>query len=130
MSRREEDKLCKAPIKVILGGKEHNIEPLVIRDSRVWRGKVAEALGQLPRYTTVTTDDVDAFGGALKKLLVEMPDLVITLFFEYAKGLDKDMIEGLATDAEISKAFEEVVATAFPLTQTLLGVLGKTTVQQ
>ena len=45
MPRTEEEKLCKAAIVVVLGGKEYQIEPLVIRDSRVWRGQVAKALG-------------------------------------------------------------------------------------
>jgi hypothetical protein len=129
MARSDEDKLCKAPIKVVLGGKEFDIAPLVIRDSRVWRGKVTAALGQLPRYTQVTTDDGDAFESALKKLLVEMPDMVVDLFFEYARGLDREKIEAMATDAEMAKAFEEVVAVAFPLTGSLLGVLARTTNQ-
>ena len=128
--RTEEDKLCKAPIEVVLGGKKYQIDPLVVRDSRGWRGKVATALGQLPQHTKVTTDDGEAFADALRALLVTMPDMVVDLFFGYARGLNREEIEAVATDAEIAKAFEEVVAVAFPLTGSLLGVLGRTTNQQ
>jgi len=128
--RTEEDKLCKAPIEVVLGGAKYQVKPLVIRDSRVWRGKVAEELGMLPRHSKATTDDDDAWATAMNMMLKEMPDKVIDLFFEYAKDLNKDEIEAVATDAEIAKAFEEVVAVAFPLTGSILGVLGKTTKQQ
>ena len=117
MERTEEDKLTQAPIVVILGGKEHNIAPLVIRDSREWRKKVISLIAPLPGLSKVTTDDMDSFEEALKTLLVTMPDQVIELFFDYAKDLSQEEIELVATDAEMAKAFEEVVAVAFPLAQ-------------
>jgi len=121
--RTEEDKVCHAAITVTLGGKEHQICPLVIRDSRVWRKEVAEALAQLPRYASVTTDDPDAFGSAMTAMLVDMPDTVADLFFGYAKDLNREEIEGVATDTELAQAFQEVISIAFPLVESLSGVL-------
>ena len=124
MTRTEEEKVCKAPIVVVLGGKEYQIEPLVIRDSRVWRGEVAKALGQLPKYAKVTSDDPEGFEQAMKVMLVENPEQVLDLFFSYAKSLDRDEIEDVASDAEIATAFEEVAAVAFPLAGSLIKLLG------
>jgi hypothetical protein len=121
--RTEEDKVCRATIMVMLGGKEHQICPLVIRDSRIWRKGVAEALAQLPRYASITTEDPDAFGAAMLAMLVDMPDTVADLFFGYAKDLNREEIEAVATDAELAQAFKEVTSIAFPLVESLSGVL-------
>ena len=119
MKRTEEDKIVQAGIKVILGGVGYSIAPLVIKDSREWRRKVVALISELPRYAEVTTDTPDEFGKALDTLLVAMPDKVAGLFFEYAKNLDQGEIEAKATDAELAKAFEQVIEIAFPLAQSL-----------
>ena len=121
--RSEDEKLTQAPITVILGRKEYGIAPLVIRDSREWRKKVITLIAPLPGLTTVKTRDMKKFEEALTTLVVTMPDQVIELFFEYAKDLDREDIEGKATDAELAQAFKEVVAVAFPLAQSAPDVL-------
>ncbi len=123
--RTEEEKLAQASIVVILGGKEYKIAPLVIRDSREWRKKVVTSLSSLPQYTRVTADDVELFGKAINAMLVVMPDQVIDLFFAYARGLNRQDIENVATDAEMAKAFEQVVEIAFPLASSLVGTMTK-----
>lgn len=119
MSRSEEDKLCQAGIKVILGGKEYSIPPLVIRESREWRGKVIKLIAPLPEYANVTIDEAEKFEKVLSLMLVDMPDQVLNLFFEYAKGLNREEIENTATDEELTQAFNEVVKIAFPLARAL-----------
>ncbi|MDD5081781.1 MAG: hypothetical protein PHU08_00265 [Dehalococcoidales bacterium] len=125
MERTEEDKLTQSPITVSLGGRDYQVRPLVIRESREWRKQLIKAFAQLPQYINATTDEPEGFTKALNAMLVEMPDMVTDLFFSYAKELIREEIEGVATDAELSKAFEEVMAFAFPLAQTLTKVLGK-----
>ena len=117
--RTEEDILTQAGIKVILGGVEYDIAPLVIRDSREWRKKVVDLISELPKYAEVTTDTPDEFGDALKAMLVATPEKVAALFFEYAKDLKKEEIEAVATDMELAKAFEQVIEIAFPLAQSM-----------
>ena len=117
--RTEEEKLVRAPIEVILGGKGFRIAPLVIRESREWRKKVVDLIIPLPNMIKTTMDDPDAFGKVLKDILVTQPDQVIDLFFEYAKDLNREEIENIATDAEMTKAFEEVIKVAFPLAESL-----------
>ena len=108
---------------LILGGKEYEAKPLVIRDSRVWRHKLATMLGMLPQYVNITTDTPDKFEGALNALLQAMPDQVLDLVFLYAKALDRETIEGEATEAEIAKAFEQILEVAFPLARSMAGAM-------
>lgn len=123
MDRTEEQKLAQAPIEVILGGKKYGIKPLVIRDSRKWRSDVAEALGVLPKFAKLTVDDPESLKDGLNAMLAENPDTVIDLFFMYAKDLDKDEIEGIATESEIAVAFGQIVEVAFPLATSLVEMM-------
>ncbi len=121
--RTEDDIISQAGIEVILGGKRYEIAPLVIRDSRVWRKKAIALISPLPGYTNITTDDMESFASALTMLMVEMPDQCVDLFFEYAQNLDQKKIESKATDAELAKAFEQVLEIAFPLAQSPLAIM-------
>ena len=122
--RTEDQKVFQEPIEVMLGGKKWAIKPLVIKYSRPWRKKVVDLIAELPKYTEVDTSKPDDFAKSLKMLMVESQDMVIDLFFEYAKDLDRNEIEGTATEKEISDAFEAVMTLAFPLSQTLPAVMG------
>jgi len=121
--RTEEDKIVQAGIEVILGGVEYDIAPLVIRDSREWRKKVVSLVAPVAQIAGTSSDTPDDFEQALTSLLVTMPDKVIDLFFEYAKDLKREDIEAVTTDAEMSQAFKEVIAFAFPLAQNVPEVL-------
>lgn len=123
--RTEEEKLFQDGVTVVLGGKNYEIKPLKIRESRKWRGEFADLTGQLARHAKVTTDNPEAFAESVKALLVTMPDQVADLFFDYAQNLDKKAIEEEATDAEVAKAFQEVVALAFPLAGALTEAMTK-----
>lgn len=112
--RTEDEKIMQDAIKVILGGKEYSIAPLVIRDSREWRKKVGPWKAALSKYASVDSDKPEEFAKALTELMVDRIDETIAFFFEYAKDLDPEEIKGLATDAEICKAFNKVFEYAFP----------------
>ncbi len=117
--RTEDQKLTQAGIKVILGGQEYEIRPLVIRESREWRAKVIKLIAPLPEYVKVTMDNTEDFEKVLSLILVTMPDQVVDLFFEYARDLNREEIEGDATDVEMKEAFNEVIKIAFPLASVL-----------
>ncbi len=125
IERTEEEKLTQDGIVVILGGKEYSIAPLVLRDSRKWRKGVVGIMASIPQYASVTTDTPDEFGAALNAIMVALPDKVIDLFFGFAKDLDRKEIEGIATDVEVAKAFEQVIELAFPLASSPAKVMGK-----
>lgn len=112
--RTEEDILTQAGIKVVLGGRDYFIKPLVIRDSGPWRKKAAPFLADLARIASVKSDKPEDFKQALMELMGSRIDETLNLFFEYAKDLDREEIEQMATDGEVIKAFNGVVKIAFP----------------
>lgn len=123
VERSEEQKVFQEPIKVILGGQEYEIKPLVIKYSRPWRKKVVDLVATLPKYALVDTSKPEEFEQAIKLLMVESQDAIIDLFFEYAKELDQGKIEEKATEGEIAIAFQVVMNLAFPLSETLPALL-------
>ena len=123
--RTEEQKLTKAPITVMLGGKEYEIKPLVIRDAREWRKKLASLLSQLPAYVNITTDNPEGFAQAMNAMVGGMPDQMADLFFAYAKDLPRDEIEASATEVELGEAFNVLMGVAFPLLKSLTGAMAK-----
>lgn len=120
MERTEDDKLCRSPLNVVFGGKTCEIRILPIRESREWRAEFAKALAQIPKWVNVTTDEPADFEKAMNAMLIEVPNLVGDLFFAYAKDLNREEIEGIATDDELAKAFQEIAAFALPLTGSLV----------
>ena len=120
MARSETDKLFHLPVVVKLGGSDYSIAPLVLKESRKWRAKVAELLGKLPGYAKATTDDPVEFEQAIQGIMVTMPDVIVNLFFDYARDLNRDEIEAIATEAEIADAFTKVLEMAFPLARSLV----------
>ena len=123
--RSEEQKVAQLPILIYFGGKEYQVKPLVIKESREWRRKIADMLGQLPLYIKTTSDAPEEFQKALTGMMVDMPDKVIELVFEYGKDLPRDEIEAVATDAEMAKAFESILEVAFPLVRSIAGATMK-----
>ncbi len=119
MARTEEQVLAQSPLKVILGGEEHVVKLLVIKDSREWRGQVVELLASLPQFTNLDATDPDNVKKGLNALMGEQ---VADLFFSYAKALDRDKIESVANDLELSIAFEQVIDIAFPFAGSVVGI--------
>ena len=124
--RTEEAIITMSDFDVILGGETYKISPLVIRDSREWKKKVIDLIKPLPGMInkTVDTEHPEEFGDVLGQMMIEMPEQVLDLFFGYAKDLDREYIESVATDMEVAAAFEAVVKVAFPLASSAPKILG------
>jgi len=119
--KRSEDQIVtQAPILVSFGGKEYEIKPLVIKESREWRKKFAEVLGTLPLFVKPTATPKQ-FNEVINGMFLDVPDSIIDLIFEYAKDLPREEIEAVATDVEMSKAFESILEVAFPLARSMVG---------
>ena len=123
--RTEEDKVALASVFVSLGRKEYEIKPLPLAESRVWKKQVAKMLTE--GYGQMKTDasEPDKFSTALLAFIIDSPETLIDLFFSYAKDLNREEIEKVATEAEIAVAWEKVREIAFPLAQTLVQTMGK-----
>jgi hypothetical protein len=115
VNRSEEDKMLRAPIMVVLGGKEYEVRPLVIAEAREWRKKLAKLFSQVPKYTNATSEDEEAFSSAINSMIIGMPEEMNELFFSYAKDLDRDQIEREATEVELADAIVRVMDVALPL---------------
>ena len=122
MARTEEQIVAQAPILVYFGGIEYKVKLLVIKEAREWRSKLAKMMGQISPAVNATTDNPEQFQEGINSLFVSMPDTIIDLVFEYAKDLPKDAIVAVATDEEISKAFESILEVAFPLARSVTGI--------
>ena len=105
MKRTEEDKVVQAGIVVILGGVEYSIAPLVIRYSGEWRKKSIPLISFLIGYSHKAPEKLEE---AITELFTTKTDEILDSFFEYAKDLDREEIEGIATDGEVILAFMEV----------------------
>ncbi|MCK5236330.1 MAG: hypothetical protein KAR06_05015 [Deltaproteobacteria bacterium] len=109
MDRTEEEKIVQAGVKVILGGREYFIRPLVIKYSGEWRKKSVLLVSFLIKFSEM---DKKLQGDALTEFFTTKTDEILDSFFEYARELDRKEIEEIATDGEILMAFMEVF-TAF-----------------
>lgn len=121
--RSEDDKITQAPIMLSFGGKEYELKPLVIKESRKWRKQFAEVLKGLPLFVNAI-DTHKHFEQVINGMFMDVPDQVIDLIFAYAKNLPKEEIEAVATDAEMAIAFEAVMEVAFPLARSMVAAPG------
>lgn len=112
MERNEDDKVTQSGIKVILGGKEFEIRPLVIKYSKEWRKKSLPLLACLFQYSRLTSDETQGNAEELERAFTDLfttkTDEILDSFFEFARELPREEIEGIATDGEVILAFMEV----------------------
>ena len=113
--RTEEDKLLQSPLVVKLGGQDYEIKPLPIKYSVPWIKKIVSMLSEASVFSRVTTDTPDLWKDAFITLMSSNPAQIVDLFWEYARDLDKNKLEEVATSAEIMAAFEEVMTLERPL---------------
>lgn len=119
IGRTEDEKLSRSPVKVILGGKEYEIKPLVIEKAREWRKKLAVLFNKFPALANVTSDDAKGFEAAMNTVIGSLPDEMVDLFFAYAVDLNRKEIEVIANEIEIAQAFEAIMEIALPLVHSL-----------
>jgi len=103
--RTEEDVVAQTGVTVVLGGKDFEVKPLVSKYSREWRKKSVGLITYILDYGEYAEADTSK---ALQELFGTKADEIIDSFFEYARDLNRDEIESIATDGEIMMAFVEV----------------------
>ena len=106
--RTEDQILLQQPFEVVLAGKPYTIALLPIRPAVAWRAKVAPVFADFIGAQSISTDDADAFKAGISKILVDGPEKLLDLFFEYAVDLDREEIEATANEWEIAAAFEQI----------------------
>lgn len=122
-------------ITVSLGGKQYTIEKLPIRQSKQWRGRLAEPFGEiataLESASVVEVDQLGDIAGLVRRasgVLLGSVDKMLDLLFAYSTALanDREYIEENAYDDEALAAFTEVLKLAYPLDQLMLAIRGRT----
>lgn len=107
--RSEEDKVLQVPVKVTLGGRMYEIRPLPIKYALPWcKDVIRTVVSGIMSRANVTTDTPEKFDEAMTDILVNRPEELINLFFQYARELNKDEIMEVASLNEIIDAFEAV----------------------
>ena len=107
--RTEEEKVLQSPVKVILGGKEYEIKPLPLKYALPWcRAVIKTTITGILSKAKISTDTPDQFDEAMNDVLVDRPEKLIDLFFDYARDLNKDEIMETASTNEVIDAFEAV----------------------
>jgi hypothetical protein len=115
MERTETDKILQSPVTVKIGGQDYEIKPLPIKYAVPWVKKVINLLIEASVLAMVTIDTPDLWKDAYITLMARNPAQLVDLFWEYARDLDKNKLEEVATSAEIMAAFEEVLDFELPL---------------
>jgi len=115
MERTETDKILQSPVTVKIGGQDYEIKPLPIKYAVPWVKKVINLLIEASVLSMVTIDTPDLWKDAYITLMARNPAQIVDLFWEYARDLNKNTLEEVATSAEIMAAFEEVLDFELPL---------------
>jgi len=115
-------------VKVTLGGRDYEIEPLRYKKSQAWRRQLSEKIDGIANvFSTVieleidSAEDIALIVTEAKSVLLDSMEDVFDLLMEYSPDLKKDreFIEEQAYDQEIVDAFIEVVKLAFPFIEPL-----------
>jgi len=120
-------------IKVTLGEREYELEPLPHKANKVWRKLAEEKLGVLLNGANALAgmelnsgaDVVRAIERLARSIIFDSPDAVFELLMEYSPELRaaQGTIENEATDRQLFDALMEVVQQAYPLAGRLAGNL-------
>jgi hypothetical protein len=116
MARTDEAVLTRQALEVTLGGEKRLVRPLVIRDSREWRKRVAEAFAELGALDAGTLNLADPEGvrKALELVAVTVPEKIADLVLAYAPELDREWFEAHVTDEEATEALVKMLEVTFP----------------
>ena len=111
--RSEEDILLQQ-FEVTLADKPYTIKMLPMGPQFEWRKKVVPLFTGGLSQGDINTDNPAEFQTGLASILIEAPEKLLDLFFEYARELDREEIENTATEEEVGVAFKKIVARVLP----------------
>lgn len=115
LKRTEEDVVSKRPFQVTLGDTEFQIKPLPITQQRLWREGLIKRLDPvIAKFSG--RDMAEALSGGLAAALLQFPEEIEALVFEYAPELlgSKEAILSSATEEQFAAAFSAIMVVAYP----------------
>lgn len=115
-------------VKVTLGGREYTINQLPMRAEAEWRkalqAQLEPLLALVRGYESIsfsTPGDVAAFVEGLAPLLLNAPDTMLALLYQYSPdlALRADEIEAACYGDEVVEALKGVLSLAYPFASEL-----------
>jgi hypothetical protein len=116
MARTDAEIRARTPLSVRFGDQDYQIQLLRVHAQREWRKRLVTELGVILGNFSLSADQVGAnvFHGGLISALVQCPEKLADLLFEYAPDLPKDQILESATEEQVIFAFSAVMEVALP----------------
>jgi len=115
--RSETDKLIQSPVTVILGGNDYEIKPLPVKYSAKWTSDFIKLYVGVLDLEKIESNDPEKMKGTMVNLMVDKPNEMVELFWQYAKDLPRAELEEQATYGEVMDALEQVVELESPLSR-------------
>lgn len=119
-------------VTVTLGGTVYRVRQLPMRAEAEWRrllqARLAPLLGLIANFQQIefnTPADFAAFLQGLAPLLLDAPDLMLALLYDYSPDLraHADAIEESAYSDEVMEALKAVMGLAYPFARDLVGAM-------
>jgi len=111
--RTDAQMLGQLPIKLFFGEQTYDVKVLTVIKNREWKEKLAVKFGVIIGQLDAPAE-ISNFLGGLTMALIQMPDKLAEMVFEYAPDLPKEDILKIATDEQICLAFSEIMQVAYP----------------
>jgi hypothetical protein len=113
--REEEAIVLQEPIQVMLGGRRHEVPIPSYRANRIWRKAFLEYQKRILPIARMDAKDPESILANADDALGFQIDGLIDLLFLAAPELDREEIEGSATERELFRAAQEVCQALSPL---------------
>lgn len=118
--RTEAQILAKEPLALKFGTAEYHVKILGFKKAEEWRRNAVETVKSIVDVHKTECNSNDAFTHGLAFFFLQFPQKMLDLILSYAgPELPRHVIEEEATDEQISVAFGQVIAIAFPFTKEL-----------
>ena len=114
--RSETDKLAMVGITARFGTEDYDLPVLRTIKMREWRAKLVKSLGPTFASFGIKVAEAGSAGveGGIVAELLNFPERVADLLFEYSPDLPKDKILEESTEEQLVAAFMEIMPIAFP----------------
>ncbi len=111
--RTEEQMMTMSPLEIQLGQKKYNVPPMTYPRATAWRQSLCDAMKEV-MVSFRQPGENDAISNALIVALVQSPEKIVNLVFDFAgERIPREAINE-ATDEQFTVAFEKMMTSAYP----------------
>jgi hypothetical protein len=118
--RTEAQILAKEPLTLKFGTADYQVKILGFKKAEAWRKHAVDTVKSIVAVHRTECDSNDAFTHGLAFFFLQFPQKMLDLILFYAGDeIPRQAVEDEATDEQISVAFGQIIAIAFPFTKEL-----------